>query len=95
MNPLLKQYVTPFEESETPTKAIDEFDLESEIERHDKAEKILQAILSFRNKKKAIISHIEGFGGTFPRLRAKYVNDVDTINRCINRLHSRYKKVMN
>ena len=55
------------------------------------SKEILEAIQSFKHKKKFIVEcSIGGFAGTFPRLRAKYENDVDTINRCIVKLYNKY-----
>ena len=55
---------------------------------------ILEGIMYFEQRKKHRIESIEGFAGTFPELRRKYVNDIDTINRCIKRLEQRYKSVL-
>lgn len=61
------------------------------IKSHERSVEILEAIQSFKHKKKFIVEcSIGGFAGTFPRLRAKYENDVDTINRCIMKLYNKY-----
>lgn len=65
------------------------------INKHQMCIEILEAIMHFENRKKNIAESIESIAGTFPDLRRKYVNDIDTINRCITRLQERYSRVYN
>ncbi len=34
------------------------------------------------------------FAGSFPELKRKYINDLDTLYRCVERLSLRYVNVM-
>lgn len=89
----LTQYVKKFKESEVENVSLANFDVKDLIEKHEKAIEILEAIEHFKRRKKMSIEMINGFQGTFPRLRAKLVNRVDTINRCIKRLEERYGNI--
>ena len=64
------------------------------ITQHEKCIEILEAIQHFQ----AMIQHkndsINGFGGSFKDLRNKYTDNIDTYNRCINRLTERYNKLI-
>lgn len=65
------------------------------INKHQTCIEIIEAIMHFERRKKHIVESIESIAGTFPDLRRKYVNDIDTINRCITRLQERYNRVLN
>lgn len=65
------------------------------IDKHQMCIEILEGIIHFKQRKKHKIESIKCFAGTFPELRRKYENDIDTINMCIKRLEQRYKRVMN
>ena len=91
----LSNYVKPFKECEVPNVGLANFSSRSLIEKHQMCIEILEGIMHFEQRKKLRIERIEGFGGTFPELRRKYVNDIDTINRCIKRLEQRYNSVLN
>jgi hypothetical protein len=41
------------------------------------------------------INSINGFAGTFPDLRRKYLNQVNIRLKCIKRLYLRYNKQLN
>lgn len=69
--------------------------IHSLIDKHQMCIEILEGMKYFESRKKRVIENIEGFAGTFPELRKKYVNDIDTINRCIKRLEQRYKRILN
>jgi len=64
------------------------------IEKHQSCIEILEGIKHFEKKKERKIESINGFAGTFPELRLKYINDIDTINRCIERLVLRYQTIL-
>jgi hypothetical protein len=91
----LSNYVKPFKESEVPNVGLANVSSRSLIEKHQTCIEILEGIIRFEQRKKHRIESIEGFAGTFPELRKKYVNDIDTINRCIKRLEQRYKRILN
>lgn len=63
------------------------------IKKHLTSIKILEGIQIFERRKQNKFESINGFAGTFPALRKKMLNEVDTINRCIKRLQSRYDKL--
>lgn len=90
----LSNYVKPFKENEVPNVGLANVCSRSLIEKHQKCIEILEGIMHFEQRKKHRIENIEGFAGTFPELRRKYVNDIDTINRCIKRLEDSYKRVL-
>lgn len=91
----LSKYVKPFKENEVPNVGLANISSRSLIDKHQMCIEILEGIMHFEQRKKHRIESIEGFAGTFPELRRRYVNDVDTINRCIKRLEERYKRVLN
>lgn len=68
--------------------------IQAEIEKHEKAIELLEAIQSLYRKIKLLNELINGFGGCFPSLKIKYLNDIDTIYRAINRLNDRYAKFL-
>jgi len=94
MNALLQNMVKVFKESELNTPEIN-IDTHNIIDNHQMCIEIMEAIQSFKNRKQNRIDSINGFSGTFPELRRKYVNDIDTMNMCINRLYSRYENLKN
>ena len=91
----LSNYVKNFKENEVPNFGLDNVSSRSLIDKHQMCIEILEGIMHFELRKKYRIESVEGFAGTFPELRRKYVNDIDTINRCIKRLEQRYQRVMN
>jgi len=91
----LSNFVKPFKDNEVPNVGLANVSSRSLIDRHQMCIDILEGIMQFEQLKKHRIESIEGFAGTFPELRRKYVNDIDTINRCIKRLEQRYKRVLN
>ncbi len=95
MSQSFKRWVTPLQEDEIEAKLIEDILSHSLIKKHEKAIECLEAIRTFQKRKRMEIGSIESFPGTFPRLRAKSVNRIDTLNRCINRLILRYNKLMN
>ena len=91
MNTLLSNYIKPFKGNEvTPTVNIDTTSL---IDKHQSLIELAEAIHSFQMSRKLTIQSIEGFGGTFPELRRKYIHNIDIYNRCINRLKERYNRI--
>lgn len=94
MNALLEKMVIVFKENESKTKEI-KIDTHNIIDNHQMCIEIMEAIQSFKNRKQLRIDSINGFSGTFPELRRKYSNDIDTINMCINRLYLRYENLKN
>jgi hypothetical protein len=91
MNSLLKTWVREFDKSEVENVECGDFS--KLIEHHRNAINKLEAIKEFEKRKSLKIESINGFAGTFPELRAKYVNEIDTINRCINRIFKSYKRL--
>jgi hypothetical protein len=67
--------------------------LQSEILKHKKRGELLEAIESFYRRKDIVSESINGFAGTFPSLRKKLDNRIDTINRCIKRFELAYSKI--
>ena len=90
----LSSCVKPFKESEVSNVDLANFNIHLLIDKHQMCIEILEAIMRFEQQKKHKIESIEGFAGTFPDLRKKYVNDIDTINRCIKRLKQRYNHAL-
>ena len=91
----LSNYFNPFKENEVPNIGLSNISSRSLIDKHQMCIAILEGIMHFEQRKKHRIESINGFAGTFPELRRKYLNDIDTINRCIKRLEQRYQRVLN
>lgn len=66
---------------------------QEQIERHQMCIQILEAIQHFENVKNHKQESISALGGMLPELRKKYINELDTYNRCIERLNQRYLTV--
>ena len=94
MKNTLVNHVKPFDEKEVNESLLTPSKIHCLIKTQERGLEILEAIKSFDTRRRLEIESINGFPGTFPSLRAKYVNNIDTINRCIDRLYLRYKKVM-
>ena len=71
-------------------KTIEQIQLE--IDKHEKAIEILEAIQSFYRKIKSKQESIEYLGCNFPTLKAKWLNDIDTLEKCIKRISDNYKR---
>ena len=56
---------------------------------------ILNAIDAFERRIELDRGSIDGFQGTFPSLRAKYLNSIDTREKCIKKMWKLYKKELN
>ena len=56
---------------------------------------ILDAIDAFDRRIDLAQGSLDGFPGTFPNLRAKYLNDINTRKRCIEKMWKLYKKELN
>ena len=65
------------------------------IKKHESCILILEAIQFYNRRISLNEESINGFAGTFPRLKTKYLNDIDTIERCIKRLEQRYNNALN
>ena len=63
------------------------------IKQHKKKIEILEAIRHFENAIKLKTGSINGYPGTFPELRRKYIHNIEIYNKCIQRLTERYSKV--
>lgn len=86
----LANYVTPFSDAEVPAVKHTIFDTDRISGQHNRCLELLEAIHDLHGRKRRVIESIEGFIGTFPESRAKYVNRVDTLNRCITRMEAAY-----
>ena len=63
------------------------------IAKHEKAIEILMAIKYFERRIILLNESINGFLGSFPQLRRKYVNDLDTVKRCLARMKYKYSQL--
>ena len=61
------------------------------IKKHQSCIEILVAVLTFEMLIKSGKENIDGFCGTFPELRRKYIHNVEIYKMCIDRLNLRYK----
>jgi len=61
-------------------------ELNQMIKEHERAIEILEAIKAFDKRIQRNIESINGFAGTFPRLKKKYLNDIDTQKKCVYKL---------
>ena len=73
--------------SETYTHA------ENQIEKHQLRIEILEGVQHFARLIELKKESINGFAGTFPRLRRKYLHNIEIYKMCIARLYERYEKV--
>lgn len=64
------------------------------IDQHLKVIELLEDIATFERRIELKKECINGFSGTFPELKLKYEDQIDTYNRCIARLYSRYEKAV-
>ena len=71
-----------------------ELPIHTMLRAHEEATEVLEAIKYFERRKKTTIENINGFAGEFNQLRSKYHRDIDTLNRCIDRMWKRYKRIM-
>jgi len=94
MQELLIKTIRPFSESECPVQQ-EASPLLADVlkQRHERAIDVLDAIKHFQQKKQLAIDSIHGFPGTFPGIRRQKINEIDTLNRCINRMYERYNKL--
>jgi len=85
--------VKPFSEDEieTPHPFVPTNEL---IAKHRECVRLIESIQAFERRRESLIRGIEGFCGTFPMLRAKYVNDIEIVNRSILRLQKKYERLV-
>ena len=89
----ISTYFRPLEKSEVPEIELPVIDFESRRKNLELCTELIGGILYFQRRRKLLTESIETFAGTFPELRAKYINQLDTVNRCIVRMHERYNKI--
>ena len=92
MTSILENVSIPFKTSEAPS-LVHEIDTENLINKHQLSIEILEGIQMFQKLRSNNIADINGFSGEFPRLRKKYVHQVEIYSMCINRLNLRYKSL--
>lgn len=90
----LTDYAQPFSADEVAPIEHHIFDTERLKKRHERCIELLEALRSLHRRKSWMIESIGGFAGVFPETRRKYVNRVDTLNRCIKRMEQRYNQEM-
>lgn len=69
-------------------------DIKKEIKKHERCIELLEAMRTFKNLINLNRGSINGFPGTFPELRRKYLHRIDIQERSIARLELIYKKVL-
>lgn len=72
---------------------ISEHNVQDLIKKTKKKLELLEAMAIYHKMKNRHMESINGFAGSFFTLRKKYVNNIDTLHRCINRLYKNYKKL--
>ena len=72
-----------------------EIKIEMNIEKHLKSIKIIESIEFFEQKILRRKESVKEYTGVFPELVKKYINDIDTLERCIRRLKKSYQKLNN
>ena len=65
------------------------------IDKHKKAIELLEGIKGLEKRKELTIDSLNGFAGTFPELRRKYLNRIDTLSKCIDKLTLKYQIILN
>jgi hypothetical protein len=68
---------------------------EEQLCKLERLTEILNAIDAFDRRIDLDQGSLDGFPGTFSSLRAKYLNDIDTRKRCIEKMWKLYKKELN
>jgi hypothetical protein len=66
--------------------------MEQLIKKHENLIKVLEAIVTFRNRIESTVHNMKVLNGNFPNLINKYYNEIDTYERCINRLLEKYER---
>jgi ABC-type Zn uptake system ZnuABC Zn-binding protein ZnuA len=69
--------------------------VKSKIDKLQTCIEILEAITHFENMIKLKKESINGFSGTFPELRKKYLHNIQIYQKCMIRLIQRYKTILN
>ena len=64
------------------------------IENHQVCTEIIEGIEYFERAKRMARENINGFAGSFPNLRKRYLHDLDIYGMCVERLKLRYHKQM-
>lgn len=67
----------------------------TEIKRLNRCLDILDGINGLEKRIRLANEHINGFCGTFPQLKRKYLNDIHTRLLCIQKLEKSYYKTLN
>ena len=65
------------------------------IEKHQNCIEVLEGIKHFESAIRLKKESINGFPGTFPELRRKYIHNVEIYRKCIERLTKRYYALLN
>ena len=68
-------------------------DINTLIQKQERGMEILVAIKDFQFRIKLNEDSINGFAGTFPTLRKKYINNIDTLERCIERMYIKFENL--
>ncbi len=68
-------------------------DINRLIQKQERGLEILIAIKEFKRRIEFNEDSIAGFPGTFPRLRDKYLNNIDTLERCIKRMYIKFENL--
>jgi hypothetical protein len=66
----------------------------SAVNKHNKCLELLEAILSFEKRKKDRLKNVEHYKDYLPTLSKKYQDNVEIIDRCIDRLKQRYLLIL-
>jgi uncharacterized glyoxalase superfamily metalloenzyme YdcJ len=90
---LLANMIERFKASEVCGLDVDSDRVAEVLAKHRDAVQKLEAIEQLMKRRARKIESVEGFGGTFPSLRSRYMNDIDTLNRAINRVWRSYRNL--
>jgi len=63
------------------------------IKKQERGLEILESIKALERRTELHQGSIDGFPGTFPKLRRKYLNNIDTIERGIKRLYIKFENL--
>jgi septation ring formation regulator EzrA len=67
--------------------------IETQIKLHERCLEILQAIQSLKVRRQCNRDSLNGFQGTFPSLRRRLENNIDTLDKCIIKLNNKYQNI--
>jgi hypothetical protein len=67
--------------------------IKTQIKKHERCLELLEAMQTMKNRIEMVQDSLKGFAGTFPQLKRKLENDLDTKRRVIQKLSIKYQTI--